>query len=139
MFTRSNSFFDHFRPSQKLRWVFAAALLTATAGAIASADAATRFRPGAYDGTWNVQFATRAGNCGSNSVPFTVAGRTVSSAGGGKVSGGITEAGHVSVAISVGASHATGRGRLAGTSGTGYWSGIITGDRCSGTWLATRS
>ena len=31
--------------------------------------------PGAYDGTWNVMFTTRAGNCSStNSVPFTVVG-----------------------------------------------------------------
>ena len=32
-------------------------------------------RPGAYDGTWNVMFAPRAGNCSaSNSVPFAVSG-----------------------------------------------------------------
>jgi hypothetical protein len=27
---------------------------------------------------------------------------------------------------------------LVGNSGSGRWSGIITGDRCSGTWQATR-
>ena len=32
-------------------------------------------RAGAYDGIWNVIFATQAGNCSStNSVPFAVAG-----------------------------------------------------------------
>jgi len=41
--------------------------------------------------------------------------------------------------VSVGASRASGGGRLAGNSGAGSWSGIITGDRCSGTWQATRS
>ncbi len=60
------------------------------------------------------------------------------SAGGGKVTGGISRGGVVAVNISVGASHASGRGRLVGNSGTGRWSGIITGDRCSGSWQATR-
>jgi len=45
----------------------------------------------------------------------------------------------VAVAVSVGASRASGGGRLAGNSGAGSWSGIITGDRCSGIWRATRS
>jgi len=96
-------------------------------------------RPGAYDGTWNVTFATLAGNCSSaNNVPFSVVGMRVSSAGGGKVTGGISRAGVVSVNIRVGASHASGSGRLVGNSGSGRWSGIITGDRCSGTWQARR-
>ena len=97
-------------------------------------------RAGAYDGTWNVTFATQQGNCSStNSVPFSVAGTRVSSAGGGKVTGGISPGGNVSVRISVGASVATGSGRLAGNSGVGRWSGIITGDKCSGSRQATRS
>ena len=97
-------------------------------------------RAGAYDGVWNVLFVTQAGNCSSNhTVPFTVTGRRVSSAGGGKVTGGIGRGGAVSVQISVGASKASGNGRLAGNSGAGRWSGIITGDRCSGTWQATRA
>ena len=106
-----------------------------------SADAATRRRAaGAYDGTWNVVFATTRGNCSSGySVPFTVIGSRVSSAGGGRVSGSVNRAGAVAVRVSVGASRASGGGRLAGTSGAGIWRGIITGDRCSGTWQATRS
>jgi len=113
----------------------AAAMAVASPGAYARPAA----RVGAYDGTWNVVFFTQAGNCSStNSVPFTVAGRTVSSAGGGKVTGGISRGGVVAVNISVGASHASGRGRLVGNSGAGHWSGIISGDRCSGSWQATR-
>ena len=123
-----------------LRWlpIFAA---FATVAAPVSADAATRRRAaGAYDGTWNVVFATTRGNCSSGySVPFTVTGSRVSSAGGGRVSGSVNRAGAVAVRVSVGASRASGGGRLAGTSGAGSWSGIITGDRCSGTWQATRS
>lgn len=95
---------------------------------------------GAYDGTWTTVFATSRGNCSSGySVPFLVIGNRVSSAGGGRVSGSVGRGGSVSVAVSVGASHATGGGRLRGNSGYGRWSGIITGDRCSGTWQATRS
>ncbi len=97
-------------------------------------------RPGAYDGTWNVIFATQAGNCSStNSVPFAVAGTRVSSAGGGKVTGGISRGRRGVGQHSVGASVASGSGRLVGNSGSGRWSGIITGDRCSGSWQATRS
>ena len=137
---RSIDLFADFRAARALRWIFAAAVLAAAA-APAPADArATIVRAGAYDGVWNVVFATQAGNCSStNSVPFTVSGNRVSSAGGGKVTGGIGRGGAVSVRISVGASKASGSGRLAGNSGVGRWSGIITGDRCNGTWQATRT
>jgi hypothetical protein len=141
---RPTALFADFRRVHSLRWIFVAAALAAVS-APPAADAAMRVRPGVYDGTWNVLFATQAGNCSStNSVPFTVSGTRVSSAGGGKVTGGkvtggISRGGSVSVMISVGASKASGSGRLAGNSGIGRWNGIISGDRCSGTWQATRS
>jgi hypothetical protein len=94
---------------------------------------------GAYDGIWNVVFATTRGNCSSGyRVPFTVTGGRVSSAGGGKVNGTVNRSGGVAVRVSVGASRASGGGRLAGNVGAGSWSGIISGDRCSGTWQASR-
>jgi hypothetical protein len=127
-----------FAATRGLRWIFAAAVLAAAAAPV-PADARV-VRAGAYDGTWNVVFATHAGNCSAtNRVPFAVSGTRVSSAGGGKVTGGISRNGRVSVAISVGLSHAYGSGRLAGNYGAGRWSGVITGDRCSGSWQATRS
>jgi hypothetical protein len=139
---RPHAFLAAFKPVRALRWAFAATVLAAMAAAPAPADAARATRaaaPGAFDGVWNVLFTTRAGTCSStNSVPFTVAGRRVSSAGGGKVTGGISPSGAVSVQLSVGASRASGSGRLVGNSGSGRWSGIITGDRCSGTWQAAR-
>lgn len=120
------------------RWLPALAVLAAVAGT-GRADAAPRAR-GAYDGIWNVVFATTKGNCSSGySVPFTVAGSRVLSAGGGRVSGSVNRIGAVAVHVSVGASKANGGGRLTRTSGAGAWSGIITGDRCSGTWQATRT
>jgi hypothetical protein len=129
-----------FRRLHALRWIFAATVLGAAAVSAPVDARAAVARAGAYDGTWNVTFATRAGNCSSNnSVLFTVTGRRVSSAGGGKVTGGISGSGNVAVRISVGASVATGSGRLVGNSGVGRWSGIITGDKCSGSWQASRT
>jgi hypothetical protein len=138
-FQRSIACFDAFPGLRSLRWlpVFAALAAVAAPG---GADAAVRRAVGAYDGTWNVVFATARVNCSSGySVPFTVMGNRVSSAGGGRVSGSVNRAGAVAVNVSVGASKASGGGRLAGTYGAGAWRGIITGDRCSGTWHATRN
>ena len=120
-----------------LRWFTAMALLAAV---VVPATAQARFvRGGAYDGIWNVVFATTRGTCSSGyRVPFTVIGSRVSSAGGGRVSGAVSRSGSVAVRVSVGASRASGGGRLAGNSGAGYWRGIISGDLCSGVWQATR-
>jgi hypothetical protein len=116
-----------------------AVLAAAAIAAIVLPDAADARVGGVYDGVWNVVFATTRGTCSSGlSVPFTVAGGRVSSAGGGRVSGSVSRAGSVAVSVSVGASRASGGGRLAGNYGGGYWSGIISGDRCSGTWRASR-
>jgi hypothetical protein len=138
---RPTAFFAHFRHMRALRWVSIAAFLAAVAApGTAEARRARYVRPGAYDGIWNVVFATTRGNCSSGyRVPFTVTGGRVSSAGGGRVSGSVSRAGRVAVDVSVGASRASGGGRLSGGSGAGYWSGIISGDRCSGSWYATRA
>ncbi|WP_257197340.1 MULTISPECIES: hypothetical protein [unclassified Bradyrhizobium] len=131
-FSRSPSFLTGFARPRHLALfaVLATAVLPSTADA----------RVGSYDGIWNVTFATTRGNCSSGySVPFTVTGRRVSSAGGGRVSGTVNRGGAVAVHVSVGASHASGGGRLAGVNGAGSWKGIISGDPCSGTWQATRT
>jgi hypothetical protein len=136
---RSTAVSADFSRSRALRWVLSAALFAAVVATSGAAEARRAAR-GAYDGTWNVVFATQAGNCSAtNRVPFAVSGTRVSSAGGGMVTGGISRRGVVLVHISVGLSHASGSGRLAGNYGAGRWSGIITGDRCSGSWQATRS
>lgn len=126
---------DFVRP-RRLALLLASLAVLATAAPPSPAEA----RVGSYDGIWNVTFATTRGNCSSGySVPFTVTGGRVSSAGGGRVSGRVKRGGAVAVKVSVGASHASGGGRLAGANGAGSWSGIISGDRCSGRWQATRS
>jgi hypothetical protein len=138
-FQRSIACINVFPGLRSLRWLPVLAALAAMA-APGSADAATRRAAGAYDGIWNVVFATKRGNCSSGySVPFAVTGSRVSSAGGGRVSGSVNRAGAVAVSVSVGASRASGGGRLAGSYGAGAWHGIVTGDRCSGTWQATRN
>ena len=137
-FHRFISRFPTFSHFSTLRWLPVFAVLATATVAPSTADAARA--SGAYNGTWNVVFATTRGNCSSGySVPFLVTGTRVSSAGGGRVSGTVSRAGAVAVNVSVGASKASGGGRLAGSSGAGSWSGIITGDRCSGTWQAIRS
>jgi hypothetical protein len=132
-----NTFFVPFKAWSVLRWALVAGVVAISA--VPNISAAQAARPGAFDGTWNVTFTPRAGNChATNTVPFNVYGPRVSSAGGGKVTGGVSRNGTVTVRITVGASWADGRGRLAGNSGAGRWSGLITGDRCSGVWQATR-
>jgi hypothetical protein len=133
----SITFRSHFQAFSALRWALVAGALAV--GGVPGAAAAQAARPGAFDGTWNVTFTPKAGNChASNTMPFNVHGPRVSSAGGGKVTGGVTRKGNVTVRIVVGASYADGRGRLVGNSGSGRWSGLITGDQCSGVWQATR-
>jgi hypothetical protein len=127
-----------FNPGRRISPGALAAIAVATMVAPVAAEARI-VRGGAYDGIWNVVFATTQGTCSSGyRVPFTVHGGRVSSAGGGRVSGAVNRGGGVAVSVSVGASRASGGGRLAGNFGAGYWRGIISGDRCSGTWQASR-
>lgn len=128
--------------SRALLSVFAAPRRLALLAVLAAAavPSAADARVGGYDGVWNVIFATTRGNCSSGySVPFTVTGNRVSSAGGGRVSGTVNRRGAVAVQVSVGASHASGGGRLGRAAGGGSWKGIISGDQCSGSWQATRT
>jgi hypothetical protein len=121
-----------------LRWLLTAVAVVAVAAPVTAE--ARIVRGGPYDGIWDVVFATTRGNCSSGyRVPFTVTGSRVSSAGGGRVSGAVSRSGAVAVSVSVGASRASGGGRLVGNSGAGSWRGIISGDPCSGVWRATRS
>src|SRR5258707_8889933 len=89
---RPIAFFADFSPMRALLWIFAAAFFAAIA-APGTADAARRarvVRGGAYDGVWNVAFATTAGNCcWSNRSPFPVSGHRRSAAGGGELLGAV--------------------------------------------------
>jgi hypothetical protein len=114
-------------------------LAVAALTALSVFDAAPALAAGPHDGSWTAVFATTRGNCSSGlSLPFLVRSGRVFSNGGGRVSGTVSRSGSIAVAASLGASHATGGGRVVGNSASGRWSGLITGDRCSGTWQATR-
>src|SRR5256885_8129841 len=120
-FQRSIVRFGAFPGLRTLRWLPVFAALAVMAAPV-TADAAPRQGKAlrAYDGTWNVVFATTRGNCSSGySVPFTVIRGRVSSAGGGRVSGSVSRAGVVAVRVSVGASRASGGRRLVGNYGAG--------------------
>jgi hypothetical protein len=132
----SSAAFSSPRPLRGLSVLIA---LTVSAGVQPGAADARVRAGGAYDGIWNVVFATTRGTCSTGySVPFTVNGSRVSSAGGGRVSGTVGRGGSVAVNVSVGVSRASGTGRLAGNNGAGSWRGIISGDPCSGIWQARR-
>src|SRR4051812_43978717 len=114
------------------------ALLAVLAMAAFPSTADARIR--GYDGVWNVTFATPRGNCSSGySVPFTVAGSRVSSAGGGRVSGKGNRSGGVAGEGSVGASHASGGGPPAGAAGAGPPPGSIPGAPPRRSWPAARA
>ena len=86
-FHRSIACFGAIPGLRRLCWlpVFATVAVVAAPG---GAEAARGRALGAYDGTWNVVFATTRGNCSSGySVPFAVHGSRVSSAGGARPNG----------------------------------------------------
>src|SRR4051812_38098871 len=125
---RSMIFSAGFNGARGFRRLLSAALLAAIAMGPGAAEARRYVRAGAYDGTWNVVFSTRAGNCSStNSVPFAVYGTRVSSAGGGKVTGGISRSGGGSGAHSLRGSHARRSGRRFGQVWGGRPGRILTG------------
>ena len=106
-----------------------------------AADARTARAGGAYDGTWNVVFATTRGNCSSGySVPFPVTGSRVIV---GRRRPGLRLDQPLAAALPSRSRSAlprpTAAAGSAGNSGAGPWSGVISGDHCSGTWQATRS
>jgi len=91
----------------------------------------------AYDGTWSVLVVTEKGTCDvAYRYPIRIANGTLVNAGDAAftVSGKVAQTGAITVTVSAGGKSATGFGRLAGTIGTGSWSG----GACSGSWTAER-
>jgi hypothetical protein len=112
-----------------------AALATAAAvPALSPAEAV----PG-YDGVWSVVIITKEGICDpSYRYPIRITNGTLGNAGAASVSisGKVGKNGAVIVNVSTGDKTATGTGRLAGSHGTGSWSG--GNGACSGVWQAER-
>ena len=94
-----------------------------------------------FDGDWSVVVATQGGACMPTiRYPIAISHGLVSNGGDSPaaVSGRVTPAGAVTVAVQSGGSWANGSGRLGTTSGTGVWQGQGTSGMCVGTWQAER-
>src|SRR6266699_458471 len=111
--------------------------------ALALACAATL--PGAeagpsYDGLWSVVIVTKAGQCdAAYRYPVRITNGNLGNAGSApiNISGKVAKNGAVVVSVNAGDKSAIGKGRLAGASGAGSWSGNGNG-ACSGVWEAER-
>lgn len=93
-----------------------------------------------YDGTWDLVFVTQRGVCES-SYNFTVnvSDGIVSHPNLLKFRGYVARSGAVHASVTVHDKHASGSGKLAGTTGRGKWSGRAGNSPCSGYWTAQRT
>jgi len=120
----------------RTRGLFVVAAL-ATAAALPALSPAEAV-PG-YDGVWSVVIITKEGICDpSYRYPIRITNGTLGNAGTASVSisGKVGKNGAITVNVSTGDKTATGTGRLAGSHGTGSWSG--GNGACSGVWQAER-
>ena len=114
--------------------VLAALAAAAALPALSPAEAL----PG-YDGVWSVVIITKEGICDpSYRYPIRITNGNLGNAGTAAVSisGKVGKNGAVTVNVSTGDKTATGTGRLAGSTGTGSWSG--GNGACHGVWQAER-
>jgi hypothetical protein len=118
--------------------IFAIAAVS-TLGAVTFAPSGASAMRGNFDGGWAVQIMTSRGTC-SSGVGFSVEIRdgVVHAAGGVDVQGKVAANGATLVRIAAGNQSASGRGRLAGNSGSGTWQGVGSQGTCSGSWSASR-
>ena len=93
-----------------------------------------------YDGLWSVVIVTKAGQCdAAYRYPVRITNGNLGNAGSTpiNISGKVAKNGAVVVSVNAGDKSAIGKGRLAGASGAGSWSGNGNG-ACSGVWEAER-
>lgn len=91
-----------------------------------------------FDGSWTVNIATKSGACESGSLPIEVRdGKIVSGNPVVNIQGQVADSGGIRVSVGNGVRKANGSGKLAGTAGSGTWSG--GSGLCSGTWVAQRN
>jgi hypothetical protein len=93
-----------------------------------------------YDGLWSVVIVTKSGQCDTAyRYPIRITNGNLGNAGSSPIAirGKVGKNGTVVVSVSAGDKSAVGKGRLAGASGAGSWSGNGNG-ACSGIWEAER-
>ena len=124
-----------FLPQQQMGRRFTAAILVVAAAAFSvSAQAAARSH---FDGGWSVSIVTEKGECDRGyRYPIAINDGVLMNAGDTAfdISGNVAANGSVTVRVAYGSKAATGRGRLSGTYGEGWW----TAESCTGTWTAER-
>ena len=113
-------------------------MLAAATTMICAANAAVAVTP--YDGNWSVVIITDRGDCDrAYRYPIQIRNGIVRYTGDVvALSGRVASNGVVAVALSRGAQHAAGRGRLSRITGAGTWRGASPTANCSGRWQAER-
>ena len=113
-------------------WTIAAVCLMAPASVVKARSA--------YDGFWDLVFATQSGPW-DPSYRFTanVSDGIVSHPNLVKFKGYVAKSNSVHTSVTVHDKFTSGTGRLFGTSGRGQWSGREGGARCAGYWTAQRN
>ena len=93
-----------------------------------------------YDGSWNLVFVTRSGECDAT-YNFTVdiSNGNVTHPNLVKFRGYVAGSGAVRASVTVQDKYASGIGRLSGTTGHGRWSGRSGKSLCAGYWSAQRN
>jgi hypothetical protein len=94
-----------------------------------------------FDGSWSVVVITESGTCDrAYRYPVRVVNGQIKYEGeaGIDIHGKVDGSGKLSATISRGDQHASGRGRLTRSSGSGTWSGKSKTTACSGRWEAER-
>ncbi|WP_225716031.1 hypothetical protein [Bradyrhizobium semiaridum] len=94
----------------------------------------------AFDGSWDLVFVTRSGDC-DPSYNFTVniSNGVVTHPNLVKFRGYVARSGAVRASVTVHEKHATGSGRLSATAGRGTWRGYSGSAQCAGYWTAQRN
>src|SRR5262249_55246151 len=114
------------------------ALSLAALGFCISASSANAIT--AYDGSWNLVFATQRGTC-DPTYNFTVniTNGIVTHPNLVRFHGLVQRSGAVRASVTVMDKYASGRGRLLATTGRGTWSGYSGTERCGGSWTAQKN
>jgi hypothetical protein len=93
-----------------------------------------------FDGPWNITFVTQRGDCGPTySYMIMIKNGAITQANLRKFRGSVRSNGAVRASVTVLDKHASGSGKLVGSSGRGSWNGYSGGARCAGYWTAQRA
>jgi hypothetical protein len=94
----------------------------------------------AYDGSWDLVFATQRGACDPTyNFSVNITDGVVTHPNLVRFKGYVARSGAVRASVTVQDKYASGSGRLSGASGRGTWSGYSGSARCSGYWTAQRN